>query len=116
VLGVGAHLTALQRTRTGSFALQDAMTLEVLDDLMQETAWDKLAAPSDSVLDHLPRVSMDEDETIAWLQGKVLGRNQPAWAGESVRTYDVHGHWRGIGRMDDTGQILQPVKVIPVEL
>lgn len=116
VLGVGAHLTALQRTRTGTFLLADAVSLDDLDSRFQESSWADIAAPADSVIAHLPSVTMDDLESIHWYQGKVLNVNEPAWAGAAVRTYDVHGHWRGIGRMDDTGQTLQPVKVIPVEL
>jgi tRNA pseudouridine55 synthase len=51
-LGVGAHLTALRRTRVGAFAVADAVAL---DDL----AAARLIAPADALAD-LPAVRLDD--------------------------------------------------------
>jgi tRNA pseudouridine55 synthase len=62
-LGVGAHLTALRRTRVGPFTLADAVPL---DALRPETPLRTLA---DAVA-HLPSLTLDDEEARAVRDGK----------------------------------------------
>jgi tRNA pseudouridine55 synthase len=62
-LGVGAHLTALRRTRVGPFTLADAVPL---DALRPDTPLRSLA---DAVA-HLPTLRLDPDECRAVREGK----------------------------------------------
>jgi tRNA pseudouridine55 synthase len=73
VLGVGAHVTALRRTRSGPFGLADAQTLDaVLATLASAPdAPLRVIAPADG-LPHLPRCSVDEAGTRTLEQGKRL--------------------------------------------
>jgi tRNA pseudouridine55 synthase len=73
-LGVGAHVTALRRTRSGPFALTQARPLEaVLEALAAggDAAALPLIAPEDA-LGHLPRCSVDADAVRTLEQGKRL--------------------------------------------
>ncbi len=58
-LGTGAHLTALRRTRVGSFAVEDALSLEALDN--PSAVARALMTPA-RALDHLPRVEVTPEE------------------------------------------------------
>jgi tRNA pseudouridine55 synthase len=75
VLGVGAHVTALRRTRSGPFTLALARPLdEVLVALTAASAETGLSGldlvrPEDA-LGHLPRASVDEAGALALEQGK----------------------------------------------
>lgn len=73
-LGVGAHVTALRRTRSGPFALDAALPLEgALSALAEPGAEVPLVAPADA-LGHLPRCTVDDDLARALEQGK-----RPPW-------------------------------------
>jgi tRNA pseudouridine55 synthase len=65
-LGVGAHLTALRRTRVGPFSIDDARTL---DQLADELA----VVPLDVAVDaSFPRRALTEEEAVALSHGKKL--------------------------------------------
>jgi tRNA pseudouridine55 synthase len=73
VLGVGAHVTALRRTRSGPFGLAGARTLDAVLAALAGTSDPALPmiAPADG-LPHLPRCSVDEAGTRTLEQGKRL--------------------------------------------
>jgi tRNA pseudouridine55 synthase len=114
-LGPGAHLSALRRTRTGPFTLAESISLADLEARLESGTWEDIALPPDAVLDALPRLDLDAEASVDWGQGKTVSGLGVAWAGRTVRAYDVHGFWRGVGRADDMGNFVQPVKVIPGE-
>ncbi|HKW81639.1 MAG TPA: tRNA pseudouridine(55) synthase TruB [Casimicrobiaceae bacterium] len=60
-LGCGAHLAALRRTRSGSLAVEAAISLEVLeaDDEPGRDAW---LLPVDTLLAGLPRLDLDPEQ------------------------------------------------------
>jgi tRNA pseudouridine55 synthase len=65
-LGVGGHLTALRRTRVGSFTLDEARTLEQL-----EEGWQTI--PLEQAVDRcFPRLELDADEARAVSHGGKL--------------------------------------------
>lgn len=59
-LGVGGHLLALQRTRSGNFRLEDSIVLESFCDLYVKGAWEEEVYSLNEVLDSLPSVSVKE--------------------------------------------------------
>ncbi len=65
-LGVGAHLTALRRTRVGPFDLAQARTLEQHADSLALVPLDAAVAAS------FPRRELDADEAVALSYGKRL--------------------------------------------
>ncbi|MGZ6792075.1 MAG: tRNA pseudouridine(55) synthase TruB, partial [Mycobacteriales bacterium] len=68
-LGVGAHLTALRRTRVGPFGLDAARTLEAL-----EEAFDDAVVPLDeAVARSFPRRELTAQEAVDLSYGKKLG-------------------------------------------
>lgn len=72
-LGVGAHLTALVRTASGSFTLENAAALDTL--LADAEA--RLVAPQ-AALAHLPVITLDEAEADAVLHGRSIPATTPA--------------------------------------
>jgi tRNA pseudouridine55 synthase len=63
-LGVGAHLTALRRTRVGTFTLADAVTLDALSPALA------LRSPAEALADH-PALRLDADLTRDVRAGKL---------------------------------------------
>jgi tRNA pseudouridine55 synthase len=67
VLGVGAFVSRLRRTRVGRFAVEDAVSLDAIGDFSRKpTAW---LAPTDA-LSHLPTVAVDELEAARLAHGQ----------------------------------------------
>lgn len=60
-LGCPAHMAFLLRTRSGQFAIEDAVTLEELDEALENGALETLLTPMDAPLTHLPRADIPAD-------------------------------------------------------
>ncbi|MFK4089841.1 tRNA pseudouridine(55) synthase TruB [Kribbella sp. NPDC020789] len=92
-LGVGGHLTALRRTRVGSFGLDQAHTLE---SLAEEFAWLPIA---DVAAGTFPRYDADAEQAAAIrtgrpLPGLQLSEGQTAMfdpTGTFLALYEPHG-------------------------
>jgi tRNA pseudouridine55 synthase len=110
VLGVGAHLSNLVRTRTGPFTLDDAWTLAELAEIDLEAEWPAVAVHPDEVMAESPVLLLAESGASSWVNGGNLG----AAGGDEgpVRVYDADGNWLGIGRFDSDRGAWRPVKVV----
>lgn len=69
-----AHMGFLLRTRSGPFVLEDAVTLEELDEAIQNQTLETLLAPMDAPLDHLSRADIPPD----WEKRARCGNPLPA--------------------------------------
>lgn len=76
-LGCGAHLTALRRTRTAGFSLNDAITLETLEAMPGQDRTD-LLQPVDALVADLPAIPLDRHQTEAIRHGRPVpcGKNR----------------------------------------
>lgn len=106
-LGCGAHLGGLRRTAIGRFHLQDAYTLQQLEDMTAEQR-DACLLPSDSLMLGMPTVELDERQLIRIAQGQRLVIDKVLSDGR-VRLY-AGGSFIGIADLD--GQNLAPVRIL----
>lgn len=102
VLGCGAHLSALRRTESAPFSLDQAITLETLDSMTADEAR-ALLLPPDQALLHLPEVHLDPIQANRLNQGQKLAGVQEVTPG-LVRVYDAIG-FIGIGESDGAGHL-----------
>jgi len=102
VIGCGAHLSALRRTESAPFNLDNAITLETLNEMTAEEAR-ALLLPPDQALLHLPEVHLDPIQSNRLNQGQKLAGVQEATPG-LVRVYDAVG-FIGIGESDGAGHL-----------
>jgi tRNA pseudouridine55 synthase len=106
-LGCGAHVAELRRTQAGPFSLEQAISLEALEQAHAEggsEALDRFLLPADSGLEHWPLLQFSEHSAYYWLHG------QPVRAPEApkfgmVRVQDHNGRFIGIGEVSDDGRI-----------
>lgn len=106
-IGCGAHLTALRRTASTPFSIDNAVGLEALDEMEPEQARNLLQPPDDA-LAHLPEVALDEVQATRLRQGQRLaGLPEPHDGMVRVYAPDV---FMGIGQMDGEGR-LQPKRL-----
>lgn len=87
-LGCGGHLVALRRTQVGNLTLNGAVTLELLD-AAAEDARAALLAPVDALLQTLPRVELDAEESRRFLHGQRLPLRLALPNADQVRVYGV---------------------------
>jgi tRNA pseudouridine55 synthase len=87
MLGSGATLTALRRTRSGRFGLAEAVTL---DGDLKAAARDRLVSPA-AAIDHLPAWTISDAEAARVAQGQRLPLPADAPAGRIWRILRTSG-------------------------
>lgn len=102
-LGVGAHLTALRRTRVGRFRVEDAVPGD-FDSPIPAAAW---LSPLDALAD-LPSLAVDADQAARLTQGQRL---KAGGGPEGLTAVHYEGRLLAVCRRRDG--VLHPEKVFP---
>jgi tRNA pseudouridine55 synthase len=105
-LGVGAHLTALRRTRVGRFGLEGAVTVDGLEDPALVSA---ALIPSAAALAHLPAATVDEAGVRTLGHGGAVPAADTVPSGTPVAIYSPAGDLLAVG--ERVGDQLRPRKV-----
>ena len=103
-LGCGGHMATLERVAAGAFKIEEALTLERLDELYKDGKLEEALAPMDYPLGHIPRVDTGIKSMHAVKNGNPLREkwlNGPLPEGP-VRVY-IEGEFCGIGEKDKEG-------------
>lgn len=101
VLGCGAHLTALRRTRVGELDLQQAVTLECLENLEEAGRMAHLQ-PVDALVHTLPVVTVDGESEQRFRHGNPV--ELPEGLIGKIRVY-AQGQLIGIGEPGRDGRL-----------
>jgi len=72
VLGCGAHLSALRRSRIGAFSVEDAVTLHCLEQGDAPEMRDLHLQAADKLVQHFPAMFLTAEQAAAVLQGRPL--------------------------------------------
>lgn len=91
-LGCGAHLCGLVRLRSGSFTLEDATPLALLEHAVAHGYWQQIIYPLDEALRDQPAVVVGADDEACLRQGKDIAITDPV-------TLEAAGRspWRAYG-------------------
>ena len=107
-LGCGAHMATLERVSAGIFKIENALTREQIDALVQEGKLEEALLPLDAPLGHLPEVHVGEEARHAVMNGNPLKKrwlDRPAPKdAEAIRIY-LSGEFAGIGKTEPDGTI-----------
>lgn len=106
LLGVGAHLRTLRRTRVGPHPVERAVPLDLLDDVDRVRA--AMLSPLEAVA-HLPRAIVDDPGIAALRHGRALAAGADIPANQPVALATEDGALLAIGERN--GDVLQPRKV-----
>ncbi len=98
-LGCGAHLIALRRTASSTFALGQAVSLEALAN-MTEAQRLSILLPPDTLVAHLPRLDVDAETAQQLQHGKSPDRPAGYSGRGMVRVYSPTG-FLGLASADD---------------
>ncbi|NLW04659.1 MAG: tRNA pseudouridine(55) synthase TruB [Pseudomonadaceae bacterium] len=117
-LGSGGYLSALRRTISGSVDASELVTLEHLIDLYEsegEAAIVALLKPTDFLINHLAKQTLDEASAALVLQGQAIKLLDSSLAiGQNVRLYALGQTFLGLAQVQQDavkGLLLQPVKM-----
>lgn len=115
-LGCGGVMQKLERTRVGSFTLQDAQTLKEMQKLREEGRLEEAVVPVDSVFMDCPLLHIRRDYCKLVDNGNAFYPNQ-AVEGEShapgkwVRVYRADESFVGIYALEAERKRYEPVKM-----
>jgi tRNA pseudouridine55 synthase len=100
-LGMGAHLTGLERTRSGSFSVDRAITLDRLQAMMTAGTGEEAVTPIDEALAQFPAIPISEAETIRVLHGNQIScpSSLVNIASDHVRLHSPAGRLLGLARI-----------------
>ena len=112
VLGIGGHLTMLRRLRVGHFDLDDALTLDELENSPRADLENELV-DGVSIVSHLPLVVLDEERTNLLSNGRRISLSEAESAtvkgrGGFLRFCDREGRLVAIGEYDSGADLVRP--------
>ena len=115
VLGTGAHLVSLRRVVVGNLCIDEAVAMDVLESMSNESRH-KLLLPVDRLLSDLPTIALPFAQAGRFRQGQRLalekeGIVHPAWPVERVKVVDPAQTLLGIARLNEDG-LLQPERLV----
>lgn len=119
VLGTGAYLHHLVRTRVGGFMLDDAFSIDDLEAKSFPEAWTSMARGIDAGIPELDAVWLPGDGETAWYHGRsIMSAGSTSLLTESslVRAFVSDATFAGLARINLTpsGQFeIQPSVVLP---
>lgn len=111
-LGCGAHLSALRRERVGELSIEDAIPLDELVSLDEQSAAARLA-PIDALLGKLPAVRLGAAEARRFSHGQRLRLSPDALQTVPSGTARVYGPGDvllGVARLE--GEVLAPARLV----
>jgi tRNA pseudouridine55 synthase len=113
ILGVGAHLAALRRTRAGRFKIDRASTLDELTALAESGSVEQTLISPDATIAHLPALDVSADDVRRLINGIDLHLEGEAWtAGDAVRLRNATGELIAVGLYDKAQQLVHPQVVL----
>jgi len=109
-VGVGAHLAELRRTAAGNFTINDAHTLDKLQQLDDPTT---ALIPMNAAVSHLAKIELNEDRAAKTRSGLSTRVFDVAFAeGEAIQMLDGSKTLIAIGFYDAAENVVQPKVVL----
>lgn len=124
MLGCGAAMRSLVRTRYGRFEQSEALSVEKLTEAFRMGKWKDVMHAPDCVLTHLPAVVLDDEAEKHMKMGRTLTSSEitetppAAEAGEAAlpaeqcRAYALDGRFVGVLRFNAGNGFWHPEKVL----
>jgi tRNA pseudouridine55 synthase len=100
-LGMGAHLIGLERTRSGRFSIDGAVTLDRLQEMMTAGNAEQVVTPIDEALAAFPAIRISEAETVRVLHGNQIScpSSFANVTSDHIRLHSPAGRLLGLARI-----------------
>jgi tRNA pseudouridine55 synthase len=109
-IGTGAHLTALRRTRAGSFAIEKSVTLDQLAEADEAAAF---LLPASDAVEHLAPIILSEErveKTRNGLSTRLMDADHED--GQFIKLVSAEGELVAIGKFSATDSSVKPTVVL----
>jgi tRNA pseudouridine55 synthase len=110
----GAHLKSLRRLTSGSFTVENAVSLDTLRQAAADGFWERYLMPMDEGLLHLEAVVVGAKDAEALLHGQSI-ECRPGEDGELARAYTLSGDFLALIRYNTRTGRWAPHKVLAGE-
>ncbi len=115
-LSVGAHVATLRRTRAGQFKIENAITLDRLNDVAQSGSVEQVLISPDAALAHLALVNLNAQDVSLVCHGidlQIEASLADGWsARQPVRLRNTDGQLIAVGIYDENRHTVHPSVVI----
>ena len=117
ILKVPTHMSALNRTMTGNFKIEQSYSIEDCEQALLMNQLDDLILPVDYTIQYLPKLSLTDNESRMVCHGQSIKRkfhHNASLSGnkETIRLYDMHNSFLGLARLNEDKTILRPFKIM----
>jgi tRNA pseudouridine55 synthase len=109
MLGCGAHLVGLRRTKSGRFTLRDAVPLRKLREAFDNGTWYQYLIPAAEALSDWPAIELSQEQIEAIRHGHRIPAE--AGIGKMARGISQQGELVALMEFDPTTNEWQPKKV-----
>ncbi len=109
-LGCGAHLTALRRTASGNFLLNEAVTLDDLQKAFVAGDWRRYVRRADEAVADWPEVGLTAEAAARIQHGQPIPLEE--YADDYARAYNPAGEFIALLRADPRAGVWRPSKVL----
>jgi len=110
LLGCGAYLVGLRRTKSGRFSLRDATPLRKLQEAFRAGNWAQYLIPAAEALGDWPAIELDPDQVDAIKHGHRVPAAEDAGPG-MVRAVSMAGELVALMELDEETRQWRPKKV-----
>ena len=114
-LGCGATMEELKRTRVGGFTIENAYTLNQIENMMQEGVLENELLRTDEVFKEYDKISAVTNEIDKFLHNGnpvyISNFERNTYDGELVRMYDLSGEFVGVYICDISKKSYRPFKM-----
>lgn len=98
-LGCGAHMSFLERLKVGSFSIDQAITLEEVDQYARDGLLNSRMITVDKVFTGLSDIYLEETEVRKFLNGVHVPLNKILQPGDLVKVYDTRSCFLALGEI-----------------
>ena len=109
ILGCGAHLAGLRRTKSGRFTLRDAVPLRKLRETFEDSTWYQYLIPAAEALSDWPSIELTEEQMDSIRHGHRI--TAEAGIGKMARGISDQGELVALLEFDPASSEWQPKKV-----
>ncbi len=109
-LGTGAHLEGLVRVASGSFTLDDALSLSTVEESFATGSWARILHPLDEALLHFEAAVVDPETEMRIRQGQGIKGLKPL-DGPFCRAYSSSRRFVALLRYEEESELWKPRKV-----
>ena len=110
-IGTGAYLKSLNRIVCGDMFIENSVPLNLLIEQLKHKDYSNLITNFDTVLSHMPKENLTEEESIKLKSGQKILHNHSISQNELLRVFDHNDVFFGIAEFIHTENILKPVKI-----